>query len=211
MKLKQLLSSMLVFSFCVFASTAYAQSDFTVSGTVTDADTNMPLPGVNITIQGQPDRGTTTNMAGEYRLRVSPNDVLIFSYIGFIAQESLTVKRGHSEREQVVVRWLKEQLSAYRAVLLELLATEEFSETAPTLCMRLLKAEGERMSTKEDYTFPNQFLQSIVSTLLEVEDDGVRKTYMEEYAEGFDDLRYFTFKSIRSVSHQVTICGKNLR
>lgn len=118
-------------------------------------------------------------------------------FIGLTAQESLTVRRSHSEREQVVVRWLKEQLSAYRAVLLELLAAEEFSETALTLCMRLLKAEGERMSTKEDYTFPNQFLQSIVSALLEVDDDGVRKTYMEEYAEGFDDLRYFTFKSIR--------------
>lgn len=118
-------------------------------------------------------------------------------FIRLLAQGSLTLGRGLSEREGVVVRWLRDQLSSYKAVLLELLKTDEFSETALTLCMRILKAEGEHMSNKEDYTFPHVFFQNIVSALLEAEDDGVRQTYMEEYAEGFDDMRYFTFKSIK--------------
>lgn len=88
MKLFQLPSFLLLLTFCAFSTTAFAQSDFVVSGTVIEADTEIPLPGVNIVLQGQPDRGTTTNMDGEYSLRVdSPDDVLIFSYIGFVRQE----------------------------------------------------------------------------------------------------------------------------
>ncbi len=87
MKLFQLPSFLLLLTFCAFSTTAFAQTDFVVSGTVIEADTEIPLPGVNIVLQGQPDRGTTTNMDGEYSLRVdSPDDVLVFSYIGFVRQ-----------------------------------------------------------------------------------------------------------------------------
>lgn len=87
MKLKELLSFVLLLSVCLFATEAFAQQDHRVSGTVIEEDTDIPLPGVNITVQGQPDRGTTTNIDGEYTLRVNPDDVLVFSYIGFISQE----------------------------------------------------------------------------------------------------------------------------
>lgn len=88
MKLKQLLGSALLLSFTLLASTAFAQDMHTVSGIVTEDDTGMPLPGVNITIQGEPERGTTTNMDGEYTVRVAnPDDVLIFTFIGFLRQE----------------------------------------------------------------------------------------------------------------------------
>lgn len=88
MKLKQLLGSALLLSFTLLASTAIAQDMHTVSGIVTEDDTGMPLPGVNITIQGEPERGTTTNMDGEYTIRVAnPNDVLVFTFIGFLRQE----------------------------------------------------------------------------------------------------------------------------
>ena len=56
----------------------------TVSGTVTEAETGETLPGVNITIQGMPNRGTTTNLDGEYNLQVpSLQDTLVFSFVGF--------------------------------------------------------------------------------------------------------------------------------
>lgn len=87
MKLKELLSFALLVSITLFATQAMAQSDHRVSGTVKEADTDFPLPGVNITVQGQPDRGTTTNIDGEYSLQVEPDAVLIYSYIGFITQE----------------------------------------------------------------------------------------------------------------------------
>ena len=63
----------------------FAQS--TVSGTVTERDTGMPIPGANIVISGT-TTGTTTNFDGEYTLDgVNLDDVIVISYVGFAPQE----------------------------------------------------------------------------------------------------------------------------
>lgn len=54
-----------------------------VSGTVTDAVNNEPLPGVNILVEGS-TFGTTTDMDGKYSIEVpSPKSVLVFSFVGY--------------------------------------------------------------------------------------------------------------------------------
>ena len=61
----------------------YAQQ--TVSGTVTEP--NGPLPGANILVKGTTN-GTTSDFDGKYTLdNVASDAILIFSYVGFIAQE----------------------------------------------------------------------------------------------------------------------------
>lgn len=56
----------------------------TIQGTVVDADTGEPLPGVNILISGTTDVGTTTNVDGEFVLEVENlEETLIISYIGY--------------------------------------------------------------------------------------------------------------------------------
>ncbi|GAB2771021.1 TonB-dependent receptor [Actinomadura fibrosa] len=63
----------------------FAQS--TVSGTVTERDTGMPIPGANVIIKGT-TTGTTTNFDGEYTLDgVDLDDVIVYSYLGFATQE----------------------------------------------------------------------------------------------------------------------------
>src|SRR5690606_550845 len=58
--------------------------------TVSEADTQMPLPGVNVVEKGT-NNGTTTDFDGNYSLEVSgPDAVIVISCIGFTAQE-LTV------------------------------------------------------------------------------------------------------------------------
>ena len=55
----------------------------TVRGTVTDAETGDPLPGVNILLEGT-TTGTSTSVDGTYELSVPTNDgVLIVSFIGY--------------------------------------------------------------------------------------------------------------------------------
>lgn len=57
----------------------------TVSGTVTDGE--MPLPGVNILVQGT-STGTTTDFDGFYSIENVPVDaVLVFTFVGFAQQE----------------------------------------------------------------------------------------------------------------------------
>lgn len=61
---------------------------FTTKGTVAD-DTGLPLPGANVIIKGT-SKGTQTDFDGNYKIETKPNDVLIFSYVGFETKE-LTV------------------------------------------------------------------------------------------------------------------------
>lgn len=68
--------------FCMMAVSSFAQK--TVSGVI--SDTNGPLPGVSILVKGS-SRGTTTDAQGRFSIVATPSDVLVFSMIGYAAQE----------------------------------------------------------------------------------------------------------------------------
>ncbi|WMN11232.1 SusC/RagA family TonB-linked outer membrane protein [Marivirga salinae] len=70
----------------VFATFQLQAQERTVSGTVTDASTNETLPGTSVRIKGT-SQGTTTSLDGEFKLEVSAEDVLVFSFIGYKKQE----------------------------------------------------------------------------------------------------------------------------
>lgn len=58
------------------------ESSHTLSGIVIDAETQEPLPGVNIIVQNK-SQGTITDFDGNYDFVVDPNDTIEFSYIGY--------------------------------------------------------------------------------------------------------------------------------
>ncbi|WP_228851333.1 SusC/RagA family TonB-linked outer membrane protein [Aegicerativicinus sediminis] len=74
----------LLLVFLLLGITGFSQ-ERTITGTVTGADDGMPLPGVNVLIQGS-TRGTTTDFDGNYSIEVSTGEILEFSYVGFITQ-----------------------------------------------------------------------------------------------------------------------------
>src|SRR5699024_11837401 len=64
-------------------SAALSQS---ISGTVTDAQSGEPLPGVNVIVEGK-NTGTSTDIDGEYEYNVSSLQVTIaFSFVCFHIQ-----------------------------------------------------------------------------------------------------------------------------
>ncbi|UHG89253.1 SusC/RagA family TonB-linked outer membrane protein [Spirosoma oryzicola] len=68
----------------VLSAPALAQ---TISGKVTNTSDGASLPGVTIIEKGS-TKGTVTDSEGKYTLRLSsPQATVIFSYIGFVAQE----------------------------------------------------------------------------------------------------------------------------
>lgn len=121
-------------------------------------------------------------------------------FVRLLAQGALTAKKSSSGKDAVVASWLKDQFSQYKTLLVNLLGEEELAVTALTLSMRLLKAEGEFLYDKEEYSFPTAFMENIVKAVLLSDNDDVRRAYIEEFAEQYDDIRYFTFKSVRYVS-----------
>lgn len=71
--------------FCSFAATAQPEQ-ITVTGTVTSADDQEPLIGVNIVEKGT-DNGTIADIDGSYSLLVPADATLVFSYVGYESQE----------------------------------------------------------------------------------------------------------------------------
>ena len=58
-----------------------------VNGTVVDED-GIPIPSVNVFIKGT-SQGTQTNFDGEFTVEASPDQTIVFSYVGFVTQEIL--------------------------------------------------------------------------------------------------------------------------
>ncbi|MGB0929941.1 MAG: SusC/RagA family TonB-linked outer membrane protein [Chitinophagales bacterium] len=82
-----------------------------VSGTVTSDEDGLPLPGVTVLVKGT-DRGTVTDLDGNYSIEAEDGDVLVFSYISFKTQEvavsggaaiDLVMETDVAQLDQVVV------------------------------------------------------------------------------------------------------------
>lgn len=63
-----------------------------VRGVVTD-EANVPIIGVNVRIQGNKTAGTITDLEGNFTLKVSADDVLEFSYIGYSTKKEKVAGR----------------------------------------------------------------------------------------------------------------------
>ena len=103
---KQLHSKLLMFF--LFLGVSGFISGQEVSGTVTDE--NGPLPGVSVIIKGTTS-GTTTDFDGNYAINANNGDVLVFSYVGYDAQQitvsgntlNVTLKSGVALDEVVLI------------------------------------------------------------------------------------------------------------
>ncbi|MDZ7608128.1 MAG: carboxypeptidase-like regulatory domain-containing protein [Cyclobacteriaceae bacterium] len=60
----------------------------TITGTITSLEDNMPLPGVSVILKGT-STGTVTDLDGKYTIDAPDGAVLVFSYVGFITEESV--------------------------------------------------------------------------------------------------------------------------
>lgn len=81
------LRHLLLLAFMFFLYTIEAQQTIVVTGKVTDSETHLPLAGVNIVLK-ETTKGAATDLDGNYSISVnSPEDVLLFSYIGYLTEE----------------------------------------------------------------------------------------------------------------------------
>ena len=100
----------LFFLLLLTAAPAYAQ-DHELGGTVTAAEEDAPLPGVNVLVKGT-TIGTITDADGAYTLAApSSGDTLVFSFVGFEPAEVAIAGRS------VVDVALAEDISALNEVL----------------------------------------------------------------------------------------------
>lgn len=80
----QFIQQALTICFLFFCGPLMAQQ--VVTGVVTAAEDDAPLPGVNIIVQGT-TTGTTTDSQGRYSISAASDATLIFSFIGYARSE----------------------------------------------------------------------------------------------------------------------------
>jgi len=88
----------------------FAQS-VTVKGTIISEEDGKTIPGVNVMVKGT-TRGTVTDVNGRYSLQAAPQDVLVFSFVGFqqteikvgtLAEINITLKTEAKVLDEIVV------------------------------------------------------------------------------------------------------------
>ncbi|KAB8303310.1 hypothetical protein EYC80_004750 [Monilinia laxa] len=105
-----------------------------------------------------------------------------------------------SVKDATVIQWLKERYSEYKIVLLDMLSQEDAASTALTLCMRMLKIEGQHMRNGQDYCFPIGLLTDMIQVLIRPgSDSSVRKEFSEKFVEEYDDVRFYTLEAIQKL------------
>lgn len=75
------------------STSAFAQQEKTITGTVYDRNTGEPLIGVTIMECGT-HNGTVTDLDGKYRLKVKSNQINV-SYVGYTSTTMKTLKDGN--------------------------------------------------------------------------------------------------------------------
>jgi TonB-linked SusC/RagA family outer membrane protein len=108
-QLKRLVGSLILP--LLLTMTAFAQ-ERTITGTIIDQSTGLPLAGVTVMIKGEPKSAVATDVAGKFTIRtVNPRALLRFSYIGYEASElrpgsdpvRIALKKTDKSLDEVVV------------------------------------------------------------------------------------------------------------
>ena len=66
--------------------TKHVSEEYTINGTIIAESDGLPLPGVNVKIKGT-KQSTQADFDGKYKIKAKSNDVLEFSFNGFITQK----------------------------------------------------------------------------------------------------------------------------
>jgi len=121
-----------------------------VEGTVTDAETDNPLPGVNIIVKGT-QQGTATNENGNYSLTVpTTQDTLVFSFIGYTRKEvpiagrstvNVSLQQRGRQLEEVIVSGYQTQRRETNTGAVSILETEDFESEVSANTMTSLQGQ----------------------------------------------------------------------
>ncbi|MCK4990589.1 MAG: carboxypeptidase-like regulatory domain-containing protein, partial [Bacteroidales bacterium] len=103
--------SALLLLFLILTSFTFLNAQTTVTGTVTGAEDDAPMPGVNIIEKGTTN-GAITNSDGTYSISVPADAVLMFSFVGMVSQEitvgvqtiiDVVLESGSTALDEIVV------------------------------------------------------------------------------------------------------------
>lgn len=131
----------LLFLCMLLAATVYgADSTYSMKGRVFDSsEPPVPLPGVTVAVKNT-SRGMITDVNGNFDIKVSRGEVLVFSYAGYKTQEyiissrnniSISITENISELNQVVITGYSEQKAKHLANAISTLDVKKAIQNKP--------------------------------------------------------------------------------
>lgn len=124
-----------------------------ITGKVTDADSGEGIPGVSVLVKGT-TRGAITDLDGNYSIAAAAEEILVFSFIGYVTAEQPVANRS------VINVGLAVSVQALNEVIVVGYGTQERKEI--TSAVTSVKAEDFNQGTVND---PRQLLQGKVAGL----------------------------------------------
>ncbi|KAI0888631.1 CBF/Mak21 family-domain-containing protein [Annulohypoxylon maeteangense] len=120
-------------------------------------------------------------------------------FLRLLASGNMSRRDGQSDKDIVVIQWLKKRLGDYKKILLSNFDQEESASTALTLAMRILQAEGKYTNDKDESNFPKAFLREIVGALVRDGSEDIRQEFCEKFLAEYADIRFYTFKTLKDI------------
>ncbi|WP_370479185.1 SusC/RagA family TonB-linked outer membrane protein [Tamlana flava] len=142
----------------VLACIGFGFAQQTISGTVTSEIDGIPLPGVNVLLLGT-SQGVVTDFNGQYSISASPNDVLEFSYLGYMTKDvtvgnSTTINVALSEDltslDEVVVVGYGTQKKSDLTGAVSLVDTDEMTKQATNDVAQMMQGRVAGVSVTTD-------------------------------------------------------------
>lgn len=147
------LISLLMLCFVFLSTFAFAQK--TITGKVTDANDNSPIVGVTVVVKGS-TVGTVTNVDGEYQIASkTAGDILVFSYIGYTAQEvpvnnqsiiNVSLKVNTMDLSEVVIVGYGTQKKEDLTGAISMVTSEDLEKSNATDISRALQGRASGVS-----------------------------------------------------------------
>lgn len=118
--------------------------------------------------------------------------------------------KSASKNECYITDWLNERRMEYRDILKVLLSKNDqgCQHLAIALGMRLVQEELNGTTSNSESVWRNGCFPDMVRSVLQApEGDAISRTFVEKYAQPFDDVRHWTFIIMRYVSENFSAFG----
>lgn len=119
-----------------------AQSVKTISGTIAD-ETGAGIPGASIMIEGS-TTGTVTDFDGKFSIRVTTNDVLAITFVGYVKQR---IKVGDQTSLQITMKDDTQMLDEMQVVAFGKQKKSSVISSITTIDTRELKVPSSNLTT----------------------------------------------------------------
>lgn len=156
------------FSFILSVGLTMGQQSSLISGKVVSEDDGEPIPGVSIVVKGT-NRGTVTNIDGDFSLQAGSGETLTVSFIGFGTKEipvvagqtqyQISLAQSMGDLGEVVVMGYGSQRRADITSAVSVINMENIGDVPTTNVTRLLQGQAAGVQVRQRSGRPGEEME----------------------------------------------------